>query len=118
MRLARGVAQTLPFASSSIDSVLAVFPSEYIADELTLSEVHRVLKVGGRLVVVPMAWSVRKSFADALTDWLFRITGQREPLAGGFSERIRFRLAAAGFRVKVLGEEQFQSVVLVIVAEK
>lgn len=54
-RLARGVAQQLPFPAATFDSVLATFPAEYIVDPATHAELRRVLAPGGRLVIVPLA---------------------------------------------------------------
>lgn len=44
--------QALPFASASFDSVVSTFPTDYIADMDALREIHRVLRPGGRLIVV------------------------------------------------------------------
>jgi SAM-dependent methyltransferase len=55
-RMCRARATALPFPDASFDSVVSTFPSEYIADERTLAEVSRVLKPGGRLVIVPGGW--------------------------------------------------------------
>lgn len=54
-RLARGIAQALPFAAASFDTVLATFPAEYIFDPATHAEIRRVLAPGGRLVLLPLA---------------------------------------------------------------
>jgi ubiquinone/menaquinone biosynthesis C-methylase UbiE len=54
-RLARGIAQALPFPSAAFDTVVATFPAEYILDPRTHAELRRVLAPGGRLVVVPFA---------------------------------------------------------------
>ncbi len=54
-RLARGVAQALPFAAASFDTVLATFPAEYIFDPTTHAEIRRVLAPEGRLVLLPLA---------------------------------------------------------------
>ncbi len=51
-RLARADARQLPFASASFDTVCATFPAEYILDPATHAEIRRVLKPGGRLVIV------------------------------------------------------------------
>ena len=51
-RLARADAGALPFLHASFDHVVATFPSEYIAAPATLAEVRRVLRPGGRLLVV------------------------------------------------------------------
>ena len=48
----QGSAQSLPFSSGSFDSVVSTFPSEYIYDPDTIAEVARVLRPGGRLIVV------------------------------------------------------------------
>jgi SAM-dependent methyltransferase len=44
--------QALPFADASFDSVVSTFPTEYIYDPATMREIGRVLRPGGRLVVV------------------------------------------------------------------
>lgn len=42
----------LPFTAASFDDVVSTFPTDYIADPAALSEIARVLRPGGRLVVV------------------------------------------------------------------
>lgn len=48
----QGSAQSLPFSNATFDSVVSTFPSEYIHDPNTISEVARVLRQGGRLIVI------------------------------------------------------------------
>ena len=48
----QGQTQCLPFTDASFDTVVSTFPSEYIYDPNTLSEVERVLSPGGRLIVI------------------------------------------------------------------
>jgi SAM-dependent methyltransferase len=48
----QGSAQALPFSSARFDTVVSTFPSEYIYDPDTISEVARVLRPGGRLIVI------------------------------------------------------------------
>jgi SAM-dependent methyltransferase len=55
-RACRAKAQALPFPDASFDSLVSTFPSEYIADPETLAELSRVLRPGGRLVIVPGGW--------------------------------------------------------------
>ncbi|HKJ39537.1 MAG TPA: class I SAM-dependent methyltransferase [Anaerolineales bacterium] len=70
-RLTRGLAQHLPFADGSFDTVIATFPAEYITDPLTLSEVRRCLSDGGRFIVLPVAMPKNRFLS-----WLFQVTGQ------------------------------------------
>jgi SAM-dependent methyltransferase len=51
-RIILGSAQSLPFSDSSFDTVVSTFPSEYIHDPNTIAEVERVLRPGGRLIVI------------------------------------------------------------------
>jgi ubiquinone/menaquinone biosynthesis C-methylase UbiE len=55
-RACRARAQSLPFPGASFDSLVSTFPSEYIAEDEALVELARVLKPGGRLVIVPGGW--------------------------------------------------------------
>lgn len=48
----QGTAQRLPFSDQSFDSVVSTFPSDYIYDSDVIAEVERVLRPGGRLIVV------------------------------------------------------------------
>jgi SAM-dependent methyltransferase len=48
----QGSAQSLPFSSQTFDTVVSTFPSEYIHDPNTVSEIERVLRPGGRLIVI------------------------------------------------------------------
>jgi len=48
----QGSAQHLSFSNASFDTVVSTFPSEYIYDPNTIAEVERVLRPGGRLIVV------------------------------------------------------------------
>jgi SAM-dependent methyltransferase len=48
----QGSAQSLPFGDASFDTVVSTFPSEYIYDPDTIAEGERVLRPGGRLIVV------------------------------------------------------------------
>jgi ubiquinone/menaquinone biosynthesis C-methylase UbiE len=70
------LAQHLPFAGESFDTIVSTFPTEYIFDPRTLAEAKRCLSDGGRLVVLPVALP-RNPFLE----WLYKITGESPPEA-------------------------------------
>lgn len=106
--LVRAAVQALPFAAARFDTVLSTFPTDYIVSPDTLAAVHRVLKPGGRLVVVPEGHLTGEGAANRLIDWLFRVTGQRHPYNTAPADKskdwdewasLRQLIAAAGFDV-------------------
>lgn len=48
----QGLSQCLPFPDHSFDNVISTFPNEYIYDPKTISEIKRVLRPNGRLIIV------------------------------------------------------------------
>ncbi|GAC1367658.1 MAG: hypothetical protein NVSMB44_33550 [Ktedonobacteraceae bacterium] len=48
----QGSARQLPFPADMFDSVVSTFPSEYIYDPDVLAEVERVLRPGGRIIII------------------------------------------------------------------
>jgi ubiquinone/menaquinone biosynthesis C-methylase UbiE len=112
--LVRARAQALPFRDGYFDSVVATFPTEFILARATLHEVARVLGKDGRLVVVA---GTRLGSSDPLARfvrWLYRITGQGEPLPRG-SESV---LREAKFASRVVEETIGHNQVVLVVAEK
>lgn len=51
-RVVQADVRRLPFSDGSVDTVVSTFPTEYIFDPQTAHEIARVLRPGGRLVVV------------------------------------------------------------------
>ncbi len=102
-RLVRGMAQRLPFADESFDSVVATFPTPYITQPETLSEIERVLAPQGRLVVLMTAWITGQSPSERVMRWVFNVTGESPPenleiakitkpyTEAGFEASVRFR---------------------------
>ena len=74
--VARALAQHLPFADESFDTVVATFPAQYITDPNTLSEVKRCLSDGGRFIILPVALQMGRGLLERATSLLFRITRQ------------------------------------------
>lgn len=93
-KIARGLAQSLPFPVDSFDTVVSTFPSEYIFDAKTLAEVRRVLKPGGKLVVLPAAFP-----SNRFLKWLYTVTGETpEDLSEALKARLAEPFHKAGFR--------------------
>lgn len=114
INLARGVTQSLPFPSGHFDTILSTFPSEYIFDPQTLSEVWRVLDNGGRLVVLPAAWP-----RNPLLGWLFRVTGQSPAEAlEAVQTDIQKPFREAGFKVQAQTLEVQSGILVLVIAER
>jgi ubiquinone/menaquinone biosynthesis C-methylase UbiE len=67
--LVRADAGALPFASASFDTVLATFPSDYIAAEATIAEIRRVLRPGGTVAIAVWARFADDSPYARLSMW-------------------------------------------------
>lgn len=112
--LARGLGQALPFAAESFDSIVATFPAPYIAEAQTLSEARRVLRNGGRLIVLPAAWPKSR-----VLQWVYHVTGQ-SPAEGAdiLKEKISRLFLHTGFIAETKIIEVKSASLLMIVAEK
>ena len=112
--LARGLGQALPFASGSFDSIVATFPAPYIAEARTLSEARRVLRNGGRFIVLIAAWPKSR-----ILHWVYRVTSQ-SPAEGVaiLKEKVEALLAHAGFKADAQIVEVKSTSLLMVVAEK
>ena len=62
----QGSVQHLPFSNASFDTIVSTFPSEYIYDPAAIAEAERVLRPGGRLVVVEGANLLPTGFLQPL----------------------------------------------------
>ena len=80
VRLVRARAQALPFPDGTFPGVVATFPTEFILDPRTAREVVRVLAPGGNVVIVAGSRLTGRDPLSLLLEWLYRVTGQREPL--------------------------------------
>ncbi|MBI2940729.1 MAG: class I SAM-dependent methyltransferase [Chloroflexi bacterium] len=71
-RLVRADARVMPFTASSFDTVVATFPAGYVRERAFYSEVARVLRPGGRLVVVLGATSEARYWPRPV-EWLLAL---------------------------------------------
>ncbi|GAB4504567.1 MAG: hypothetical protein Fur0043_15610 [Anaerolineales bacterium] len=117
--LTRGLAQALPYANESFDTVVSTFPTEYIFDPRTLHEIRRTLKNRGRIVILPMAWITGKSPLDRFLSWLFKVTGQAPSEAiEVLEQRLSQPFQTAGFQVEIQRVEIKASTLLFLLARK
>jgi ubiquinone/menaquinone biosynthesis C-methylase UbiE len=114
MKLARAVTQKIPFPAETFDTVISTFPSEYIFDPQTLSEVHRVLRGGGRLIVLLAAWP-----RNPLLGWLFKVTGQSPAEAyESIKPKITDFLSQSSFEAEVPVVEVKSGKLLIVISYK
>ncbi len=111
--LVRARAQALPFRSGAFDSLVSTFPTEFIADPATLREAARVMGQAGRVVIVPGVVFAKSPPARAL-EWLYTVTGQRDPEPPGISSAVE----EAGLTLKREHEPMGTAQVLIVVATK
>lgn len=96
--LIHGLAQSLPFSDSHFRQIVSTFPSEYIYHPKTLLELYRVLRPGGELLVLPVAWITGPKWYDRLAAALFRVTGQSpETYSPDFIEKLISPFLESGF---------------------
>ena len=114
INLARGIAQQLPFPDEAFDTIVATFPSEYITDPRTLTEVKRCLSNGGRLIVLPAALP-----KNPVLDWLFKVTHQ-SPTEAVDVVKTRFRepFVEAGFTTEIKTLDVKSGLLFIVLANK
>ena len=117
--LARAIAQGLPFADASFDSVVSTFPAPYITDPNTLAEVRRCLSDAGRLIVLPVALIRGRKPLERVMSLLFRVTHQSpaDPIEV-VHENLTAPFVEAGFAVDMQELQVKSSLLLVIIAIK
>ncbi len=121
--LVRSRAQALPFPDKTFDSILATFPTEFIVDPKTVSEVRRTLKSGGNVVIVAEAQLTGGGIIRGIIEWLYFVTGQRQFFQGDQDEakfwlRSRQSYVDAGFDVRLEQVRLEDSIVTVAIASK
>lgn len=113
--LVRGLAQQIPLANASMDTIIATFPSEYIANPETLAACRRVLRPGGLLVVLLGVQIGGGSVVSILLRGLYRVTGQALPDRNTLEES-RIKLREHGFDARIETITYQQDLLTVIVA--
>ena len=127
--LVRGDVQALPFCAQTFDTVYCTFPTYFIAQNETMEAVQRVLRPGGRYLIVPEGHLTSGGIVQRFISWLYAITGQRDdvfavneedfwpgetPAWRTFSERMQ----QSGFTIEVHKVRLARSAATVIVATR
>lgn len=113
-KLTRGIAQHLPFASASFSSIISTFPTEYIFDSKTLSEIRRCLQSGGRLIVLLAAFP-----SNRFLKWLYKVTGESpEALDESIESKMKEPFLQAGFHTETKILDVKSSRLFFVIAEK
>jgi len=111
--LCRGSALALPFAPQTFEAVVVTFPTPYVYAPQWGPQLCRVLKPGGRAVIVEMTVICRRDPAARGLESLYGLTGQRGP-----APDLAALLEAAGLRARHESVGVEGSVVRLVVAEK
>jgi ubiquinone/menaquinone biosynthesis C-methylase UbiE len=113
-KLTRGIAQHLPFADESFSSIISTFPTDYIFESKTLSEVKRCLRNSGRLIVLPAAFPNNR-----FLKWLYKVTGESpEHLNESIKSKLTAPFVNAGFETEVQILDVKSSRLLIVIANK
>jgi SAM-dependent methyltransferase len=75
LKILAASAESIPISDGSVDAVVCAQAFHWFANEVALSEMHRVLKPRGKLGLI---WNVR----DESIDWVARITAIITPYEG------------------------------------
>lgn len=113
-RITQAQAQAIPFPDAFFEEVIATFPSEYIRDPATTQEILRILKPGGKLIVLVQAQIYATNWIRTAAAWLFRFTGQTTTWHEYFMNPYR----DAGFETSLVEEECQNSKLYFIIAIK
>lgn len=116
--LVNGVAQSLPFRDSIFDQIVATFPSDYIYNEDTLLDIHRVLLHGGELIIIPVAWITSNNLKYLLPSIVFSISMQSPIDIESYSKLWRDILDRSAFQAQIKFLELQSSRLMVIIAKK
>ena len=125
--LIRGDVFHLPLAAGVFDTVLATFPTDYIAQPETLAAANRVLRDDGRFLIIPEAHLTGCAPWIRFIEWLYAVTGQR---AGPFTvaepewsdypawQMMAARFSTAGFQLEITQIRLRRSAVTILIAHK
>lgn len=98
-----GVGEDIPFPASTFDTAVCTYTLCSVDDpDRTLSELHRILKPGGRLLFLEHG----RAPDEKVARWQERIEPYWKPIAGGchLTRPVGAKLRGAGFEVEPMGQ--------------
>jgi ubiquinone/menaquinone biosynthesis C-methylase UbiE len=78
-RIVRARAEAIPYPGGNFETVVATFPTPFIFLPETITEIARVLRKDGKLVILLAAKPTGRNLSDRFITWLFAITGESPP---------------------------------------
>lgn len=96
----RASALRLPFADGAFAGAVSTFPAGFIFERETLDDVHRILRPGGRFVIVPGAAFRTEGVSTESLRFAYRVTGQGE--ANASAARSLFERAGFAFEAHMV----------------
>lgn len=112
-RLIRASGMELPFGDSQFQYVVCTFPTEFIFNPKTLSELHRVIKPNGQVIIVLYGELMRKNVQTRLVDVAYAVANHRPP--NNLEKRVNDRVTPYGFSPtwhRVMHEKSCSSVII------
>lgn len=125
--IARASSYQLPFPESFFASVLSTFPSDFIYKRETFDEIYRVLRPGGKMVIVPGVEEITGPrsggnrflrILDKFSAWLYALTGEEINTGTNWREKLANELKVIGFVTIIESVTLNRSVIIRIVAQK
>jgi ubiquinone/menaquinone biosynthesis C-methylase UbiE len=95
-QLIRGIGQSIPVKTGTFQTITATFPAPYLFEVATLNEIRRVMRPGGKLIILITADLTGSSLHERIIRYFFGFFGFRYA-SGAFQEFLQKPLRECGF---------------------
>jgi len=112
-RIIRASGMALPFGDNQFQYIVCTFPTEFIFHPNTLSELHRVTRPYGEIIIVLHGELMRQNIQTRLVDVAYIVTNHRPP--SNLEKRVNDRVTPYGFSPtwhRVMHEKSCSSVII------